>query len=180
MIDSIAPTFNIGGLRGVYLRGLFAGVVSKAYLYSLYCFLPVMPLLASIVFWRRKYVAQYAQTLKKCVIHVQAMGEGPALHYFSEVAGQVRQVPPDIQGSCVQCGNCCMDHRCVFLEALGNNQFGCGIYGSYWRRFSNCGSFPLSQHDIDRYSCPSYYVVDEKPIHFYRAPAACTAPSTCS
>lgn len=155
-------------------------MVSKIYLYSLYCFLPVMPLLASIVFWKRKYVAQYAQTLKKCVVHVRAMSEGPALHYFSEVAGQIKQVPTDIQGSCVQCGNCCMNHRCVFLEALGDNQFGCGIYGSYWRRFSNCGSFPLSQHDIDRYACPSYYVVNEKPIHFYRTPAPCTAPSTCS
>lgn len=154
--------------------------MSKVYLYSLYCSLPVLPLLASIVFWRRKYIAQYTQTVKKCLIHVRALSEGPALHYFSEVAGKVKQVPIDIQGSCAQCGNCCMEHRCVFLEPLGDNMYGCGIYDSVWRRLSNCGSFPLSQHDIDRYSCPSYYVSQEKPIHFYKSPTACIAPSTCS
>lgn len=162
------------------MRGLFASVVSKVYLHSLYCSLPVMPLLAGIVFWRRKYIAQYAQTFKRCVIHVRALGEGPVFHYFSEVAGQVKQVPSDIQGSCAQCGNCCMEHRCVFLESLGDSKYGCGIYESPWRRFSNCGSFPLSQHDIDRYSCPSYYVGQERSIHFHKPPAACIAPSICS
>ena len=162
------------------MRGLFAIVVSKVYLYSLYCFLPVMPMLASIVFWNRKFVAQYAQTFRRSVVHVRALGEGPALHYFNEVAGQSPQVPVQIQGSCVQCGNCCMEHRCVFLEPLADKKFGCGIYDSFWRRFSNCGSFPLSQHDIDRYSCPSYHVVKEIPIHFQKNPAACTAPFTCS
>jgi hypothetical protein len=164
---------------GGSLRGFVGRVVSKFYLFSLYCFLPVMPLLASIVFGRRRFVSQYGQTFKKCLIHVRAMAEGPALHYFSEVAGRVAQVPGEMQGECVQCGNCCMDRRCLFLEPMGEGKFGCGIYESPWRRFSNCGSFPLSQHDIDRYACPSYFLIEEKLIHFHKT-VACTAPSTCS
>jgi hypothetical protein len=162
------------------LRGLFVRAVSKAYLYCLYCFLPVMPLLAGIVFGKRRFVTQYRQTFLRCVVHVRALAEGPALHYFTEVAGKIAQVPGQMQGSCVQCGNCCMEHRCVFLEPMGERKFGCGIYNSYWRRFSNCGSFPMSQHDIDRYACPSYYVDEEAPIRFHRTSAACIAPSTCS
>jgi hypothetical protein len=162
------------------LRGLSARVLSRVYLLSLYCLLPVMPLLASIVFWKRHYVVQYAQSFKRCVIHVRAMGEGPALHYFNFVAGQAAQIPDQIQGSCIQCGNCCMEQRCAFLEPLGDHKFGCGIYNSPWRRFSNCGSFPMNQYDIDRYACPSYHVVEEQPIHLHKTRAPCLAPSTCS
>jgi hypothetical protein len=162
------------------MRDFFARGASNLYLASLYLFLPAMPLLAGLIFWRRKYVAQYVQTLRKCVIHIRALSNGPAFHYFSEVAGRVKQVPTYMNGSCVQCGNCCMEHQCVFLEQLGDTTFGCGIYGSYWRRFSNCGSFPLSQHDIDRYACPSYYVGTEMPIRFHKTPSVCPVPSTCS
>jgi hypothetical protein len=123
-----------------------------------------MPILAAVVFWRRKYMLDYAQTYRKCVIHVHALGEGPALHYFTDVAGLEKQVPEEIHGSCVQCGNCCMERRCLFLEPLGGGKYGCGIYTSYWRKYSNCSSFPLSQHDIDRYACPSYFIGKVIPI----------------
>jgi len=153
------------------LRVIFGSVLSKLYVISLLCFLPIMPLLASLVFWRRRFVIQYVHTLKRCVIHVRALAEGPALHYFSEVAGQASGVPGEIRGTCTQCGNCCMNHRCLFLEPLGENKFGCAIYDSPWRRFSNCGSFPLNQHDIDRYACPSYFVAHDKPINCHRTSA---------
>jgi hypothetical protein len=143
-----------------------AQFVSCVYLLLLYLFLPVMPLLASMVFVRLKYVAQYQTTLKKCVIHIRALGEGPARHYFSEVAGLSNQVPEEISGSCIQCGNCCMERRCLFIEPNGDNIYNCGIYHSIWRRFSNCGSFPLNRHDIERYACPSYYLGTEQPIVF--------------
>ena len=57
---------------------------------------------------------------------------------------------------CVQCGNCCVDRRCVFHEAIDNDKFQCGIFHSPFRKLSNCGSFPLNQWDIDRYACPNY------------------------
>ena len=48
--------------------------------------------------------------------------------------------------------------RCAFLESIDDGKYQCGIYGTYLRRFSNCGSFPLHAHDIERYQCPSYFV----------------------
>jgi len=125
-----------------------------------------MPLLASVVFLRLKYVRHYAATLRKCATHIWALAEGPANHYFRDIAGLVKEVPASIQGSCVQCGNCCMDHRCMFLEQVDVNNYNCGIYGSVWRNFSNCGSFPLNRNDIERYKCPSYFVVEAVPVRF--------------
>jgi hypothetical protein len=91
--------------------------------------------------------------------------EGPAQHYFEDVMGRASAVPAEIAGSCVQCGNCCMDKRCVFLEPIDDGRYQCGIYHSPFRRLSNCGSFPLNAHDISRYACPSYHVV-----HLVRKP----------
>jgi hypothetical protein len=147
-------------------RARMARVLSQIYLAALHLGLPLMPLLAAIVFLRPRYVVNYAATFKKCVVHVRALAEGPANHYFRDIAGLVKEVPTEIHGSCVQCGNCCMDHRCMFLEPIGDNKFNCGIYGSVWRTFSNCGSFPINRNDIERYECPSYFVAGEAPIRF--------------
>jgi hypothetical protein len=165
---------------GVSLRIQFAHAVSWLYLASLYLFLPVIPLFAGIVFWRLKFITNYRETLRKCLGHVNAMREGPAFHYFSDVVGHVKRPPDDIYGSCVQCGNCCMDHRCAFLESIDGDRFRCGIYNSYWRRFSNCSSFPLHQQDIDRYACPSYFVRQEVSIRIYKKKDTCLAASTYS
>jgi hypothetical protein len=123
-----------------------------------------MPLLASILFLRRKYVMEYGKTFRKVRIHIEALREGPAQHYFQDVLGRGSRVPDDIHGECVQCGNCCMERRCLFLEELQNGKYQCGIYASPFRRLSNCGSFPLNQWDIDRYACPSYTASAVIPI----------------
>jgi len=123
-----------------------------------------MPLLASILFIRRKYVLEYRTTIKNLWVHIEALKEGPAQHYFHDVMGRSLGVPQEIRGHCVQCGNCCMERRCVFLEYVGNDKYQCGIYSSPFRKLSNCGSFPLSQWDIDRYDCPSYTVSAVIPI----------------
>lgn len=123
-----------------------------------YAVLPVAPALASVVFWRRKYVVHYGDTLRKARRHIDAMREGPALHYFMDVMGRVSHVPENIEGECIQCGNCCMNHQCMFLEEMGPSKYQCGIYHSALRKASNCGSFPLHRHDIERYACPSYFL----------------------
>jgi len=58
--------------------------------------------------------------------------------------------------------------RCAFLEPVAEDKFQCGIYGSFMRRMSNCGSFPLHAHDIARYQCPSYFVAPAKPVLWLR------------
>ena len=79
-------------------------------------------------------------------------------HYFRDVFLRVKQVPVTVYGECVQCGSCCLNKRCAFLEPIDGGKYQCGIYGTYLRKFSNCGSFPLHAQDIERYQCPSYFV----------------------
>jgi len=132
---------------------------AKALIGCAYVSVPVAPALASLVFWRKRYVLDYRGTMQKARRHIKAMDAGPALHYFQDVAGRVQKVPEHIEGECIQCGNCCMNHQCMFLEQVDPQRFQCGIYHSPLRKASNCGSFPLHGYDIARYECPSYFVV---------------------
>jgi hypothetical protein len=146
-------------LFNFYVKHLAPGLAS-AYIGALRLMLPVAPMCASLVFGRLQYLRDYAGFVRKLRIHIDALREGPARHYFEDVFGRAKAVPADITGSCVQCGNCCMDKRCVFLEALADGRYQCGIYNSPLRRLSNCGSFPLNAKDIARYACPSYQVIE--------------------
>ena len=151
-------------VSGDFCLKKIAPVIANLYLISLYLTLPIMPVLASILFLRIKYVFEYGTTIKKVMVHIAALKEGPAHHYFTDVMGIGSNPPQAIRGECIQCGNCCMDRRCVFLENIGERKYQCGIYHSPFRRLSNCGSFPLDQRDIDRYECPSYTVLTVIPI----------------
>lgn len=154
--------------ESVNVQKYFVRALTLVYIASIYVSLPFLPILMSIVFWRARYLVHYPQTLKKLRVHIRAMNEGPVNHYFQDVVGRVSSIPVQIKGSCTQCGNCCMDRRCVFLEAIGEGKYQCGIYHSMWRRFSNCGSYPLNAQDIKRYSCPGYVVAQEVPIQWMK------------
>jgi hypothetical protein len=143
------------------LKELLARWAGQCLIAFLYCLLPMLPLLAALAFMRWGFVRSYPRTLRKMRVHLEAMRQGPVQHFFRDVLGRPPSVPVGIGGSCVQCGNCCMERRCAFLEQVEKDKYQCGIYGSIWRRFSNCGSYPLNQHDIDRYACPSYYCISE-------------------
>ena len=133
--------------------------LASGYLAVLTLTLPLSPLFASLLFGRLKYLRDYRGFIGRMRVHIAALREGPARHYFEDVMGRQDTVPAEIAGSCVQCGNCCMNKRCVFLEPIEGDRYQCGIYHSPLRRWSNCGSFPLHAHDIARYACPSYHVI---------------------
>lgn len=156
------------------MKELLARCAGRCLIAVLYCLLPILPLLAAMAFMRWRFVRHYPNTLRKLRLHLEAMRDGPVQHFFHDVLGRAPTVPANIRGSCVQCGNCCMERRCAFLEQVGKDRYQCGIYSSFWRRFSNCGSYPLNQHDIDRYACPSYYAVTE-PAAKERAESAPTS-----
>ena len=137
----------------------WASLLTGFLIFSVLLFFPLLPLLASMVFRQKHFFINYIQTLKKIGRHLKAILEGPALHYFADVMGRATQVPQVMGGSCVQCGNCCMNKRCMFLQPITDGKYQCGIYSSPLRRFSNCGSFPLNAYDIERYECPSYFVI---------------------
>ena len=153
----MSSAFPLGAPLGVRERI----AVALASLFNAACFLllPVMPLIVSVLVWDSRYLRRYGHYFVKFVEHFKALREGPVRHYLADVFMQVREVPATIAGHCVQCGNCCLDKRCAFLQPLGDGKFACGIFHSTVRRFSNCGSFPLHARDIERYQCPSYFVV---------------------
>jgi hypothetical protein len=129
-----------------------------------YLLMPFLPLLMGVVFLKPRFIWHYPMTLGKLKIYIKALREGPVLHYFNDVVAIKAEIPPTIEGSCIKCGNCCLDKRCVFLEQTSDVEYQCGIYHSPLRRFSNCNSFPLDARDIERYACPSFTVVNaEKP-----------------
>ena len=124
-----------------------------------YVLMPMLPLLMGVVFLKPRFIWQYSKTFGKLKVYIKALREGPILHYFNDVVSIKAEIPASIEGTCIKCGNCCLDKRCVFLEQTSDEEFQCGIYHSPLRRFSNCNSFPLDARDIERYACPSYTVV---------------------
>jgi hypothetical protein len=153
---------SVSGLR----YGKRASVTFLAQLFSGFCKLlvPVMPVVVALLLMDRKFISQYKLYVAKFRVHFEALSRGPVEHYFNDVFFRFKQVPVTIQGECVQCGNCCLNRQCAFLESIPGDKYQCGIYGSNLRRFSNCGSFPLHAQDIARYECPSYFVAGEQPI----------------
>lgn len=118
--------------------------------------MPILPIVFSIVFLNRKYFIKYGDSLKKLKVHHTALSNGPVHRYFGSFFKVRQDQSEHITGSCTQCGNCCLNQACFFLEPVDDQKFKCGIYQSPFRQFSNCGAFPISEEDIKRYSCPSY------------------------
>jgi len=129
---------------------------------------PAMPLAMAVLLMDRRFVTDYRAQRAKFKIHFQALSQGPVEHYFNDVFLRFKQVPVTVYGECVQCGNCCLNRQCAFLKPIADGKFQCGIYGSYLRRFSNCGSFPLHAQDIERYQCPSYFVEGDPRVRWIK------------
>ncbi len=124
---------------------------------------PVMPLVLSCLFLDRKYVRDYRLWMGRLKVHVHELSQGPVQHYLADVLMKHQNIPVQIQGECIQCGNCCLNKKCAFLVKVEEEKYQCGIYSSRLRKFSNCNSFPLHAQDIERYSCPSFSVVSIFP-----------------
>jgi len=121
----------------------------------------VLPIVFAIVFLKAKYVLHYGETLRKLRIHHKALSNGPVRRYFENFFNERVNQSDQITGACTQCGNCCLEKQCVFLEPMDDDKFGCGIYSSPFRNLSNCGGFPISQEDITRYDCPGYVLTSK-------------------
>lgn len=138
--------------------------LARALVFIFKCLLPVLPAVAGLLFWKKQYLLNYRRTLDKMKIHLNAISNGPVQHYFEDILRFNPEVSEPVQGHCSQCGNCCLNRQCVFLEQSGTDTYICGIYSSPLRRFSNCSSFPINGHDIERYQCPTYRVVSPYPV----------------
>ena len=138
--------------------------VASTVTFILRCLTPLLPLVAALLFWKRDYLLNYRQALMKIKIHVRAISNGPLQHYFQNILFFNHKVIEPIKGYCSQCGNCCLDRQCFFLEQSEPDKYTCGIYNSPLRRFSNCSSFPINSNDIQRYQCPTYSVISLRNV----------------
>ena len=145
---------SISHARRIQVVALAAPVFSSLCLFLV----PLMPAIVAVLLWDWRFLKNYSAQRQKFRIHFQALSAGPVEHYFRDVFLRVKQVPVTVYGECVQCGSCCLNKRCAFLEPIDGGKYQCGIYGTYLRKFSNCGSFPLHAQDIELYQCPSYFV----------------------
>ncbi len=152
-------------------KKIYASVMTWIVIGGLYLLLPLLPMLASLAYQKSQYVLQYWRTLKKMLIHLEALSQGPVHRYFQDGARRGTDVPAEILGSCTQCGNCCLNKRCAFLEQVADDKYQCGIYHAPLRRYSNCGSFPINAEDIERYACPGYTAVKEAPVQWLQRAA---------
>ena len=128
------------------------------------CLMPLLPVVIALLFWKKEYLFNYKNTLAKMKVHVSAISQGPIQHYFENILRFSKDVSEPIQGYCSQCGNCCLNRQCVFLEQSGADKYLCGIYSSPLRKFSNCSSFPINGNDIERYQCPTFQVITPYPV----------------
>ena len=55
--------------------------------------------------------------------------------------------------SCADCGKCCRKIDCPLQERKTRR---CQAYDSFFWRYFNCGRYPSSQAEIDRYECPKW------------------------
>jgi hypothetical protein len=58
--------------------------VASAVIFILQGITPLLPLVAALLFWKRDYLQNYQQALKKIKIHVHAISAGPLQHYFQK------------------------------------------------------------------------------------------------
>ena len=141
---------------------------SKLFFFVASLLTPVLPFVLFLLFGDKKIILNYADSLRKIRIHLEELSKGPVTHFLEDVFLREKNIPVQIQGACTQCGNCCLNKQCFFLKAAEDDKLQCGIYGSFWRRFSNCNSYPLHAHDIERYACPGFSVIHLTPVKIYR------------
>ena len=127
--------------------------------YSIFC----LPLVFALIFLKPQFILNYRDTIRKLRIHHKALSNGPVQRYVESFFSIRLNQTAQISGSCTQCGNCCLNKQCAFLEPISDGKFQCGVYNSPFRKFSNCGAFPISGEDIERYDCPGY-VLNPYPV----------------
>jgi len=145
------------------LKNHLIRLATRALLLLAKCSLPVLPFFFGLIFLKAKYIIHYRETLSKLKIHHKALSQGPVQRYFESFFAIRLNETNQISGACTQCGSCCLNQQCFFLEPIADEKFQCGIYNSPFRKLSNCGAFPISGEDIDRYECPGY-ILNHKSV----------------
>lgn len=135
----------------VFLDWLLAGAMSLL--------LPIGPIVASAIARDPSYLRAYWRTIVKGIAHLRGQVESRAFSRYVMYSHRERPKSRKIVGSCTNCGRCCLNKKCIFLDWTEAGESRCRIYGSaFWNGLA-CGRYPEDQFDIDLYECPSFYSV---------------------
>jgi hypothetical protein len=145
---------------------LVAKLFSCAFFVISLLLLPVAPFIIAALTGQRRFAIRYLDTIRRFLTHLGALWENRAVERYVVTRGQPAPRRPQtrIAGFCNRCGSCCLDRRCLFLEKKSEREYLCGIYGHWLRELTNCGTYPLTQEDIDLYNCPTYYIIQPVAI----------------
>ena len=128
--------------------------------------MPLWPLMLTVMTGQLKHTKRYFTTIRKGFTHYDALLKNRAVQrYFSEGAKVPKAaVAENMGGFCNRCGQCCLERRCMFLEKQNDSEYLCGIYGTWLRENTYCGTYPINQVDLDLYNCPTYFVIKPDSI----------------
>ena len=143
---------------------LYARIMTYSLLSGIVLTVPFWPPMLTVMTGQMKHTRRYFTTIRKGFTHLHALIKMRAVHrYFSGEANTPEaQVAENIGGFCNRCGQCCLERRCMFLEKQNDQEYLCGIYGTWLREHTHCGAYPINQIDIDLYKCPTYFVIEPK------------------
>jgi hypothetical protein len=122
--------------------------------------LPLAPLTCAILSGRAQYLWQFRSTLVKSARGAVALLDSHVVsRNLQRKLRTSKQHNERMEGSCTHCGQCCINHHCVFLNWDDHGASRCGIYGNWFWSLTSCGSYPLDSESIAVYSCPSFKAI---------------------
>lgn len=140
--------------------------------------LPVGPIVAAVIARDRSYVRQYWHTIVKGFAHLRGQVESRAFSRYVMYSHRERPTSQQIVGKCTNCGQCCLNKKCIFLDWTDAGESRCRIYGSaFWKGLA-CGRYPEDQFDIDLYACPTFYSIPANVRQFKRKQIPIVAQET--
>ncbi|MCJ7594074.1 MAG: hypothetical protein MUO52_04790 [Desulfobacterales bacterium] len=150
--------FQWTGARILFISSLTFGMITFLGLYVLSPLFSYWFLGSPLQFWRfARMVPRLADYTYRQAYHYLRKDFSPPIPItFPPMRGQdltLLQINPLWQHgeSCADCGKCCSKIKCPFQEEETGQ---CMAYDSFFWRYFNCGRYPSSQAEIDRYGCP--------------------------
>jgi hypothetical protein len=122
-------------------------------------FVPMAPLVASVIARDPSYLRDYWRTVLKGANHLRGQVQSRAFSRYVLYGKQPKPLGEAVVGECTHCGNCCMHRRCIFLDWSAEGDSRCRIYDSGFWKWLACGRYPESSMDIALYDCPSFTTV---------------------
>ena len=129
---------------------------------------PFVPLFSYFLSGNIDYIKRYFTTTIDSMSYLDGLIESKCFIRFAKRRFQKEEKTYQIAGYCNNCGNCCINKKCIFLRSDDSLKFYCSIYHSKLRKLFNCAEYPINEEELVFYNCPTYYVVSNPHIDAFR------------